>query len=110
MQEAIAIHKKINENNADIISYKNGIDLWQKDTWDVRKFDIYHFQYVKSGSHYLIRFDGIKSEAFKKLLKTYTRRRLLARSGFTWGTAIGYVNSLKRFLNIIYELHPEWDS
>ena len=65
MQEAIAIHKKINENNADIISYKNGIDLWQKDTWDVRKFDIYHFQYVKSGSLLLtVGFVRNQSEIF----------------------------------------------
>ena len=89
------------------IAKKTGT-IWERDVWVYEWLEEYDLHRTKSSNSHQISFVKVESPALKKLLKKYTKQRLLSRSNYTWGSAQSYNSVLIVFLNSIYRRHPDW--
>ncbi|MCP9278242.1 tyrosine-type recombinase/integrase [Bacillus wiedmannii] len=84
---------------------------WEKDRWDVRVLHKkYGISYNTSDTHYYLDFTTIHNDVFKQHLKKYIKTRLLGGKKFSWSSATNYSKFVKRFLNFISQLEPNWSS
>lgn len=89
-----------------ILDAKDFRTEWEKDCWDVRNLP--SIEYVKSGGHYLCRFDTINSVHYREVVKKYCKKRLLGRNKFKFGSCTVYSIQLSIFANYLVERHPNW--
>ena len=89
------------------IAKKTGT-IWEKDIWVYEWLEEYNLHRTRSSNSHQINFSKVESPALKKLLKKYTKQRLLSRTNYTWGSAQSYNSVLIVFLNSIYRRHSDW--
>ncbi|PFL59141.1 transposase [Bacillus cereus] len=84
---------------------------WEKDRWDVRVLNKkYGISYITSSTHYYLDFTTIHNDVFKQHFKKYIKTRLLGGKKFSWNSAMNYLKYVKKFLNFISQLEPNWIS
>ncbi|WP_379546770.1 tyrosine-type recombinase/integrase [Oceanobacillus sojae] len=76
----------------------------EKDIWDVSKLNI---DYNEASSIRLLNFEQVPS-AFKELLKSYIKERLMVHQSLGWGSVHNYVSQLTRFFTFISKSYPNW--
>jgi integrase len=77
----------------------------EKDKWDVRKLGI---PYNKTTAEYYISFEKIEY-AFRNMVKSYVKQRLLEYDSVTFTTANRDVLGLTPFFKFIVIKYPDWD-
>ncbi|WP_074554032.1 tyrosine-type recombinase/integrase [Bacillus cereus] len=86
-------------------------DEWEKDRWDVRVLNKkYGISYIASSTQYFLDFTTIHNDVFKQHLKKYIKTRLLGGNKLSWSSAVNYLKFIKKFLNFISQLEPNWSS
>ncbi|MDT2643395.1 tyrosine-type recombinase/integrase [Enterococcus dongliensis] len=85
-----------------IMHYLDDRPLWIRDIWRLKDFqDIFDFEYHKSSPQGFIRFDSIKNDTLKQILKEYIKDRLLGKRHMSWHSAQAYAKTLSRLFNVI---------
>lgn len=91
-----------------IMHYLDDRPLWTRDVWRLKDFqDVFDFEYHKSSPQGFIRFDSIKNNTLKQILKEYIKDRLLGKRQMSWHSAQDYARTLSRFFNVVSPIGTE---
>lgn len=85
-----------------LTDYLDDRPIWSKDIWKLKDFqEQFAIEFHKSTPQGFIRFDKIKNNSLKEILKMYIKDRLLGKRQLSWATGKDYTRTIGDFFNVI---------